>query len=143
MANGGTVPDFVPPESGLASDLLGSLSDYTLPSEAESTASGTPEVSLLPEGYKNQLKGVEASLTPRSLDGIPEDLQIEYGFKESEFNPPVFNTPVPKAPAPMYVPSLSTPGETYLRQPDQGEIDNYYANVDAYKSLAKKDCLLI
>ena len=134
MANGGTVPEFVPPESGLASDLLGSLSDYILPSEAESTASGTPEVSLLPEGYKNQLKGVKASLTPRSLDGIPEDLQIEYGFKESEFNPPVFNTPVPKAPAPMYVPSLSTPGETYLRQPDQGEIDNYYANVDAYKS---------
>ena len=43
MANGGTVPEFVPPESGLASDLLGSLSDYTLPSEAESTASDTQD----------------------------------------------------------------------------------------------------
>ena len=129
MANGGAVPEFVPPESAGVSDLLGILSDYTLPSEVGSTASG-----ILPEGYKDQLKGEQANLTPRSLDGIPEDLQEAYGFKESEFNPPVFNTPVPKAPTPMYVPSLSTPGETYLRQPDQGEIDNYYADVDAYNS---------
>ena len=129
MANGGVVPDLELPSDSLQTSLVSPLL-----LEEESTASGTLEANLFPEGYKDQLKGEQASLTPRSLDGIPEDLQEAYGFKESEFNPPVFNTPVPKEPTPMYVPSLSTPGETYLRQPDQGEIDNYYADVDLYKS---------
>jgi len=43
MQEGGLVPEFEPPESGEVSDLLGSLSDYTLPSEAESIVSDIPQ----------------------------------------------------------------------------------------------------
>jgi len=89
MANGGVVPEFDPPESEEVSDLLGSLSDYTLPSVLQSTDSG-----ILPEGYKANLQGETPELTSRSLDAIPDSLQDLYGLKKPEFQPVVPMMPI-------------------------------------------------
>ena len=128
MQEGGLVPEFEPPESGEVSDLLGSLSDYTLPSEAESTAS------VIPWGLDSS-----NSISQETIDVVgvdPKFPELNFDFNQLNLDVKDFNERSKnlKKPEPMYVPSLLT-GEKSLRYSEK-QVEDYENQAEALQSEA-------